>query len=195
MRRASELITSFKRVAVDRTSERRQKFALRKAIEQLLMALRPTLKQSPWNIHVEGPDDLVLDSYPGPLEQVISNLLINAFMHAFEGREQGTVSIILKAVKKTSPETGVWVRIDVLDDGVGMGATVAQRIFEPFFTTKMGRGGSGLGLSISHSIVTGLLGGTLNVETAPGQGTRFVLELPTIAPMTAPISESATTSP
>jgi len=160
--RAGELVTSFKRVAVDRTSEHRRKFDVRSAIDELMTTLEPTFRRSPWQISVHGPKGIVIDSYPGPFEQVVSNLVINATMHAFEGREAGSVRIDITPVE-TSQASGSngpaqCVRIDVVDDGGGMGPEVMQRIFEPFFTTKMGRGGSGLGLSISYNIVTQILG-------------------------------------
>jgi signal transduction histidine kinase len=69
-----------------------------------------------------------------------------------------------------------------LDDGVGMDDAMRHKVFDPFFTTKMGRGGTGLGLHISYTIVTGLLGGIIEVTSAPGCGTEFVILLPRVAP-------------
>jgi signal transduction histidine kinase len=57
-----------------------------------------------------------------------------------------------------------------------------QRVFDPFVTTRMGRGGTGLGLHIAHNAATQILGGTLEVDSTPGQGTRFTLRLPRQAP-------------
>ena len=64
------------------------------------------------------------------------------------------------------------------DDGVGMEPQVLRRIYEPFFTTQRGRGGSGLGMHIVHNLVTDLLGGTIEIESTPGHGTRISLRLP-----------------
>ena len=68
------------------------------------------------------------------------------------------------------------------DDGNGMDATVLAHIFEPFYTGQQGHGGPGLGLSISLNIVTGVLGGTLEVSSVPGAGSRFELIFPLTAP-------------
>jgi signal transduction histidine kinase len=68
--------------------------------------------------------------------------------------------------------------IDYSDTGAGMSEAVANKIFEPFFTTRRGQGGSGLGLYICYNIVTVRLGGTIRCESAPGAGTRFLIEYP-----------------
>jgi signal transduction histidine kinase len=72
--------------------------------------------------------------------------------------------------------------VSVEDDGVGIPTEHLGQIFDPFFTTKLGRGGSGLGLSISHRITTRVLGGQVTVHSVLGRGTRFDLVLPVQAP-------------
>jgi len=74
------------------------------------------------------------------------------------------------------------VEITYEDDGNGIDQKNLNHIFDPFFTTKLGQGGSGLGLSIVHNLVVGVLGGTINVESTPDEGTKFILILPTTAP-------------
>ena len=74
-----------------------------------------------------------------------------------------------------------WVRIVFEDDGRGIAPAHLPRVFDPFFTTRMGQGGTGLGLNIAHTIATSLLGGTIRVESAPGEGSRFILSLPRVA--------------
>jgi signal transduction histidine kinase len=66
-----------------------------------------------------------------------------------------------------------------------MSAEVRRRAFDPFFTTKLGKGGSGLGLNIVYNIATGVLGGEVELQSAPGQGSRFVFRLPLRAPQRA----------
>ena len=68
------------------------------------------------------------------------------------------------------------------DNGVGIPETIVNRIFDPFFTTKLGSGGSGLGLYIVYNLVTGVLGGAIQVHNPPGDGVAFTLTLPRIAP-------------
>jgi len=175
-RRAAELVASFKQVAADQVSERRRNFDLKEVIDDVLMTLRPALKNTSWQVTSEVPPGITCDSYPGPLGQVLGNLVQNACLHAFEGRSQGRVSIVA-----SHPVEG-WVRLTVSDDGIGMDAATLARVFDPFFTTRLGRGGSGLGMSISYRIVTSLLGGAISVESTPGEGTRFTVMFPLAAP-------------
>jgi len=174
-KRASELIASFKQVAIDGTSEARRSFDLGVALTDLVRAFGPMLKTQAWRIELDLPAGLLCDSYPGPLEQVLTNLIQNAERHAFAGRASGLLRI-------TAEAQGERVCISVSDDGAGMSAETAARVFEPFFTTQFGKGGSGLGLSICRNIVTGLLGGSLTVSSQLGQGSRFVIEMPRKAP-------------
>lgn len=75
------------------------------------------------------------------------------------------------------------MRLLVSDDGVGMTPEVAAHAFEPFYTTAHDRGGTGLGLHLVHSLSTVVLGGEIELETAPERGTRFYLTLPCTAPL------------
>ena len=173
--RAAGLISQFKQVAVDQTSEQRREFALPDLIDSVVSTVRPGIKQLPWELKAVAICPTRCDSFPGPLGQVLTNLIQNAVMHAFAGRDHGTMVV-------SATLAGSTVTISVSDDGIGMDERTAARIFEPFFTTRLGRGGSGLGLSVCHRIVTSVLGGKLSVVTAPDQGARFVLELPVVAP-------------
>ncbi len=175
LNRAATLVASFKQVAIDQTSERRRCFDLRETTEELLAALRAGLKGTPWVLENEIPEGIECDTFPGPLGQVVTNLVQNAVMHGFEGRSQGRV--VLAAVV-----TGANVCISVTDDGVGMDSSVLARIFEPFFTTKLGKGGSGLGLAISYRIAATVLAGDLRAISSPGTGTRFMLTMPLRTP-------------
>jgi len=116
-----------------------------------------------------------MDSYPGTLEQVLANLIDNAVIHGAEGRSDCVVTIVAQ-------RHGAGVRITVTDNGNGIAAKLLPRIFDPFFTTRLGRGGSGLGLSIVFSLVTGMLGGHVTVDSTVGEGTRFTLAIPLVAP-------------
>jgi two-component system NtrC family sensor kinase len=126
-------------------------------------------------VNIDVAEDVTLDSYPGPLGQVVTNLLNNALIHAFDGRTAGTVT--MRAEKQHDT-----VELVVEDDGVGIAEEHLNRIFDPFFTTKLGAGGSGLGMHIVHNIVTGILGGKIHLWSQQGIGTRFILVLPLSAP-------------
>ncbi|MDN3546666.1 MAG: ATP-binding protein [Roseateles asaccharophilus] len=177
--RAAELVMSFKQVAVDQTTTQRRRFKLDAAIEEILLTLNPMLKRSAHKLSLDIETDIELDSYPGPLAQVITNLVHNALLHAFEGREGGG-QISIRA-RRLEAQPGL-VQLDVGDNGLGIPAQAMGRIFDPFYTTRMGRGGTGLGLHIVHNLVTQLMGGQIRVQSQEGKGTVFELLLPLEAP-------------
>ena len=177
LRRAADLIQSFKQVAVDQTSAQRRDFELGEVVHEMVVSLRPSFARQPWRIEVEVPESgLRLHSYPGALGQALGNLIQNAVVHGFDGREHGTVRI----TAGRGDDGWVWLRVD--DDGRGIAAEHIGRIFDPFMTTRMGRGGTGLGLHISYNAVVNLLGGTLTVHSTEGQGASFEMRLPVVAP-------------
>jgi PAS domain S-box-containing protein len=174
--RAADLIAHFKQVAVDQASARRRRFDLRQTVEELLVTLRPQFKRTAHRIELDIPADLELDSYPGPLEQIIANLVSNSLVHGFAGTEAGLIRV------HAAPLGSDRVQIDYADDGAGIPETILKRVFEPFFTTRLGQGGSGLGLYIVYNLVTGALGGTIRADSSPGAGVTFTLIVPRIAP-------------
>jgi C4-dicarboxylate-specific signal transduction histidine kinase len=179
--RASRLISSFKQVAADRTSSRRRKFQLLEVIDEVVLTLSPSMKRQPIEVRVAVPDDIRMDSYPGELGQALTNMMENCVLHAFKGREGGSIEIA--AVLEAQDQ----VVVTVSDDGVGMSEEVASRAFDPFFTTGLGQGGTGLGLFITHNSVTNVLGGNISLHSQPDQGVRFVMELPLVAPESAEV--------
>lgn len=180
LQRANELITSFKQVAVDQTSVQRRHFMLSEVVDEILLTLQPTLRRTPYQVICQIPGNLAMDSYPGPLGQVLTNLLTNALSHGFEGRGQGRIEIAAEPLGDDQ------VCLRVGDDGAGIPSELIGRIFDPFVTSKLGRGGSGLGLHIVWNTVTVVLGGSITVDSMPGQGTRFAITLPLVAPRQSP---------
>ena len=178
LQRAAELIRSFKGVAVDRTSSQRREFELAEVVQETLLTLAPTLKHQPYQIHCQIPAGIRLDSYPGPLGQILSNLLNNAIVHAFAGRAEGQIDI---CAEQTDAQH---LTLRFSDNGGGIAPENLKRIFDPFFTTRLGQGGSGLGLNIVYNLATGLLGGSIRVDSTLGVGTSFTLEIPLSAPHT-----------
>ncbi|MCB1942780.1 MAG: PAS domain S-box protein, partial [Candidatus Accumulibacter sp.] len=174
--RAAELIGHFKQVAVDQSSARRRSFDLRQTVEEMLVTLRPSFKSTRHRIELAIAAGLELDSYPGPLEQVIANLVGNSLVHGFAGIDEGRIEIEAHALDDDR------VVLRYSDNGVGIAEATLNRIFEPFFTTRLGQGGSGLGLYIVYNLVNAVLGGTIEVESAPSAGTTFTLTLPRSAP-------------
>ncbi|AWJ92367.1 PAS domain-containing sensor histidine kinase (plasmid) [Azospirillum baldaniorum] len=190
LERACALVQSFKQVAVDQTSEARRPFELRGYLDGVLGSLAPQLKGTGYRVTLDCPDGLIMDSYPGALSQVVSNLVINALLHAFRPGVPGTIAITIYITADTggpSSAGAASVVLDVADDGRGIPPDQIERIFEPFFTTRRAEGGSGLGLHIVYNIVTGTLGGRIAVASQPGAGCRFTIHLPlTASPMAPP---------
>ena len=159
-------------MAVDRTTSQSREFLLSDLANEILLVLVPTFKKSGITVRQEIPGGIRMLSYPGPFGQVLINLINNGLAHAFEGRAEG--EIVISA--STIGDDGVC--IVVADNGAGIAPENMGRIYDPFFTTKLGRGGSGLGLNIVYNIVYGVLRGKIEVESALGAGTRFILTLP-----------------
>jgi signal transduction histidine kinase len=178
LQRAATLISHFKQVAVDQASVRRRRFDVAELVVEVLSTLSPTLKRSPHELQVEIPPGLSLDSYPGPLEQVITNLIENSLVHAFAPEQAGRIRLSAEA-------TGTGIRLRYEDDGRGIPAEVRHRVFDPFFTTRLGQGGSGLGLYLVYNLVHGRLGGSIQLLDGASTGVCFLMELPAIAPAAA----------
>lgn len=174
LQRAAHLISDFKQVAVDQTSDQRRVFDLAEVTTEILNMLQPTLRKSGCEIRKELGAGLECDSFPGRYGQVLTNLVMNATIHAFEAGAGGRIVISTAAVDADT------VALVVADDGVGMEEAVRARIFDPFFTTRMGRGGTGLGMNIVHGIVTRILGGQITVESSPGAGCRIRVLFPRV---------------
>ncbi len=178
LQRAATLVSSFKQVAVDQTSSQRRRFELLEVVDEVLLTLQPTLRKTPWRVEVRVPQGLALDSYPGALGQVLTNLIANAVAHAFDDRASGTITITGAAVSDTE------ILFSIGDDGQGIPEALQKKIFEPFFTTKMGQGGTGLGLHIVFNAVTRVLGGQISLRSTLHQGSVFEVRIPRVAPST-----------
>jgi PAS domain S-box-containing protein len=174
--RAGTLVTSFKQIAVDQTSSQRRLFALPELVSEILLTLHSTIRASGCQIKTEIDDSLQMDGYPGPLGQVLGQLITNAIVHGFHEHPGGTIILSAHALDDRH------MTLQVQDDGSGIRRADLGHIFEPFFTTRMGQGGSGLGLHVVHNLVTGVLGGQIAVHSEPGHGTRLAITLPLIAP-------------
>lgn len=173
--RAVKLLENFHQVAADQASEQRRSFHLAEMVGEILHALSPSLKRHPHRIVVDIAADLVMNSQPGSLGQVVINLVNNAYLHAFEGRTDGVLTISAQCGNDQ-------VVLRVADNGVGMHPEQLEKMFEPFFSTKIGRGGTGLGMAIVHNLVTKTLRGSVTVASTPGAGTCFTIQIPRVLP-------------
>ncbi len=176
LQKAGNLIASFKQVAVDQTNDRRREFDLKIVLRDTLTTFEPRLHRTNCSSSLEAEEGLLLDSYPGSLCQVIDNLINNALLHAFEGRSNGHILVTARGLDASE------VEVCFIDDGVGMPVEVLRHVFDPFFTTKMGQGGTGLGMHIVYNIVTGVLGGHIEIASTPGHGSKITMRLPRKAP-------------
>jgi signal transduction histidine kinase len=172
LQRTVKLIDNFKQVAVDQTSEQRRSFNLDELVRATILNLHHLHTKSYCNLTCDIPEGIHFNSFPGAIEQILANFIHNAYKHAFLGRDFGNMHLKAELIREN------FVRITFSDDGVGITEEHISKIFDPFFTTKLGQGGSGLGLSIVQNIVTGMLGGHIEVRSKIGVGTEFVLEMP-----------------
>jgi PAS domain S-box-containing protein len=188
LNRAAELVQSFKQVAVDRNFSDRRQFNLRDLTEQVVTSLRPGLGKQNLSLTVECPDDLQMNSYPGPYGQVLTNLFVNALAHAFPsgGMTKDNPGRMEIRVAPAGPDM---VEILFTDNGRGMSDDIRRRAFDPFFTTRRDQGGTGLGLHIVYNIVTNRLGGRISLTSQEGKGTQVRLLLPRVAPLEAAAAE------
>lgn len=176
LHKAAELISSFKQIAVDQTNDQRRTFDLLSAVHDTIATYMPRLRRVPCEVVLQIPEGLRFDSYPGGLYQILNNLINNAINHAFEQGKGGIITVRAETVDDDI------IELMFSDDGCGMAEDVLKRVFDPFFTTKMGQGGTGLGMNIVYNIVTGILGGRITIDSAPGIGTAVRMLLPRIAP-------------
>lgn len=178
--KASELILSFKHVAIDQTSSKRRKFDLATTLHEVIATLRPTFKKTGHHLEEDYEEGIEMDSFPGSVGQIVTNFINNSLLHGFSNMTEGAMKL------SCSIEADGWVKLVFSDNGQGISHDNIKHIFDPFFTTQLGKGGSGLGLNIVHNMVTGLLGGSIVVESEVGKGTVFTIILPTVAPEAVP---------
>ncbi|WP_295763033.1 ATP-binding protein [Undibacterium sp.] len=172
--KASELVSSFKQVAVDQSSAKRRVFTLDETVAEIVLMLSPMLRKSKHQLISIIPPKISMDSFPGALGQVITNLINNSLIHAFEADDQGIIKIEAKYLNQDT------VEIVVSDNGKGIPEENINRIFDPFFTTKLGQGGSGLGLNIVYNLVSDILGGKITVSSTLNQGSHFSIIIPIV---------------
>jgi two-component system NtrC family sensor kinase len=180
--RAADLIQSFKRVAVDQTSEVKRDFELHTYLDEIMVSLRPLIKHANVVIEIECEEEIRMDSFPGAFSQILTNLLNNSLLHAFNHKPPNDIASLEARQNRviiSAHRNGDWVQLNFTDNGHGIPASIVNKIFDPFFTTKRANGGSGLGLNIVFNLVTQTLGGKVRVYSKEGEGTRFEMTIPT----------------
>jgi signal transduction histidine kinase len=160
---------------VDQVSEARRRFELRDYINEVVSSLQPKLKKTRIQVAITCPPDIVLDSYPGALAQVITNLTLNCVEHAFNPDDEGRIAINVVL-------EGDWIEMQVVDNGKGIAPDMLDKVFDPFVTTRRGQGGTGLGLNIVFNLIVKQFCGSISVSSKLGQGASFVLRIPCVTP-------------
>lgn len=169
--RAVTLIDSFKRVAVDQTSEESRLINLHEYLQNIIVSLRPKLTVTKHKIIVNCPEDITMVTWPGAISQIFTNLIINSLLHAFKPEQEGEIKIVVYLDRST-------LNIEYSDDGTGLSEDGLDKFFEPFYTTKRGEGGSGLGTHIVYNLVTQLLKGEISLETSCASGFKLKILIP-----------------
>ncbi len=169
--RASELVASFKQIAVDQASEAVRTINFKEYLGEVIRSLHPKLKKTSHQINLDCPDALTLNLPAGAISQIFTNLIMNSLIHGFEGVENGIIDIIIK-------DENEHVIIDFKDNGNGVSKEQLEKLFDPFFTTKRDQGGSGLGTHITLNLVKQTLGGEIEVASEVGKGLHYHISFP-----------------
>ena len=175
LNRSADLIRSLKVIAVDQCNEEKRPFRMKEYMDDILISLRPYIKNTHHQVTVHCEPHIEINTYPGIISQIITNLMMNALMHGLEGVENGKITI---DVSMTDND----ICIIFSDNGVGIEDAHLEKIFDPYFTTKLGQGGSGLGLNIVKNLIHQKLHGSIEVHTQKYKGTRFIITLPKQTP-------------
>ena len=171
--KTSDLVKSFKQIAVDKTYEEKSEFNLKKAILHSILSLGDIINKNNIDISVNSKENIIIYSYPSAFSQIITNLILNTMSHAYELEKIGKIVIQLSIIEKN-------VVLEFKDDGKGIDKENISRIFDPFFTTNRKNGGIGLGLNIIYNIITSQLKGSIDCKSELNKGTTFIITIPLI---------------
>lgn len=171
LNRASDLVASFKQVAVDQTSEAERDVELHQYLQEIVQSLAPKLKKTQHQIEIECPADMSIRCAPGVIAQIITNMIMNSLIHGFESMDQGQILIKLSADEEQ-------VYLHYQDNGKGLPPHMLEKHFDAFFTTRRGKGGSGLGTHIMYNLVTQTLKGRIQAFSEEGQGLNYEVQFP-----------------
>lgn len=171
LERAAKLISSFKKVAVDQSSAETRQFNVKELLEEVILTLKAKLDEKQVEVTIECAEQLIVEGKPGPISQILINLVLNSMIHGFEQQNNGHINISIMYLSQQ-------LHVNYQDDGIGIDENIKSRIFEPFTTTKRGSGGSGLGLHLVYNLVTQALNGHIDFESSIGEGTTFEITVP-----------------
>jgi signal transduction histidine kinase len=178
--RAGALIQAFRELADDHQPNDRVAFDLAPFLSRLTAFWQTMSLGGGHRLEVTCPPGLVLLSHPDALSRVLTQLVTNSVRHAYPEGQSGRIMLSV-AGEDDKPD---WIALTYTDDGIGIAPELAAKVFEPFFTTRRGGGCLGLGLHIAYNLMTGRLGGQIELIPDPNghRGARFRLGFPRQAP-------------
>mgnify|MGYP000384696713 CR=1 FL=1 len=168
LQQAASLIKSFKQVAVDQSHSELRDFFVKQYMDEILLSIKTKIRETNIKVKVSCEQTIMTRSYPGAFSQVITNLILNSLLHAYEKDDEGLITIDIQ-------EESDDLKITYKDDGKGISEANLKKIYEPFFTTKRSEGGSGLGMHIIYNIVMSNLHGRINCISKEGSGVTFII--------------------
>lgn len=172
LKRTSDLISSFKEVAVDQSSEEFKRFNLFDYLTKVVRALQPRIEQANHRLQLTCADTSIeVYSIPGAIAQVITNLVENSLIHGFVNVDSGLIKIEVTKLESS-------IALIISDDGNGMPPEVVDSVFDPFFTASTHTSGTGLGMHIVYNLITQQLQGEINCNSNLEQGTTTTITLP-----------------
>ncbi|WP_016956889.1 sensor histidine kinase [Catenovulum agarivorans] len=178
LKRASDLVASFKQIAVDQASEAIRDIELNHYVHDIIKSLNPHLKKTQHKISVKCPERLDMRCPAGAISQIFTNLIMNSVLHGFERIKQGQIDIEIE-------DLGEDIKIEYHDNGKGVSKDILNKLFDPFFTTKREKGGSGLGTHITYNLVKQTLNGSISATSELGKGLHYSITIPKVTEMQA----------
>lgn len=169
--RASQLVTNFKLLAKEQSTEAERSFDLSSYLAEVLQSLQPQLAKVQIELQSQLQPNISLVGMPGLFHQLMSAMISNVIQHAYPQGEGGFCRVELYRQNQ-------FLILACSDGGHGIEPEQQKHVFDPFYTTQLGAGTSGLGLAIVHRIVRSNLQGHISVQSREPEGTRFEIQIP-----------------
>lgn len=174
LERAALLVQQFKQTSDNEGHGASQIVDFKPLCENLIESISPIYQPFDVEFTVDVPTELQLETIPGAIEQILTNLINNSCQHGFRDTQQPHNLVFIKVFQVEDK-----IIVDYQDNGIGIKDSVAGQVFTPFYTTNRNKGGTGLGLSIVYNLVTQKLQGDIRiVEQNASVGAHFQIRLP-----------------
>ncbi len=170
LQRIGLLIDKFRQVAVNGLPQTKSRFRVKNCLSEVIHSFGERMPPERFQVKVACDDALELESYPGDWTSIFTNFISNSLQHGFKGRDTGCIEVTLAQTKSM-------LSFVYADNGRGLTPEAQARIFDPFFTTDM-QNGIGLGMHLVYNLITQRLDGRITLESSPGAGVCFRIEVP-----------------